>query len=299
MSESLHELAAALKREGADRDMALVEIAILFKGLTGEPERKKLLEQLSEASGIPFKTLWKDLEAALTASKGKKGEPPGLHIQTFKLINTFTKALERSVEQREKEPTDLKVLKVVKLDTREALWDITFSTKGQNYTVRCNTDTHMSIRKFTNLCREEHSLVLDAIFESEWRKLLRDAPVDVVKIESEEATTRGYLKTAILQFEEQARPEKSADVALIVAPVRLDTGEIVVRLPVLMRYLKTEGIEGRTRPEVIALLRELGYADVLRRVGSVPARLWCRTPPSAVQQNGKHPADGQSKEGST
>jgi hypothetical protein len=206
----------------------------------------------------------------------------------FGIVRRTVQAIKKEAESAS---TDLSVIKATRYGLTPATWDIEISYKGANHTIHCGTQDHLDLKKFDVLCRDEYGIILPLLTKARWRNLLVKAPIEVKKVESSDATTTGYLTQIIHDFEDQARPEKSATLALKSVPVKLDSGEIVLRLPALLGHLRREGIEGRNRSEVITLLHRMGYQDKLVRIGTGPTRVWIRggateTPPQASSPEG-------------
>lgn len=169
------------------------------------------------------------------------------------------------------------VIGLIKHDTRPVLWETTIALGDRHLTVKSDTETQMTIKRFRRLCWEEHHTMLPSIRQESWEKALAAAPIEVRRVDAAEATADGYLIQHIEEFEERAQPERAGEAAIQAVPIRLDTGEIVLRLTALLRYLRTEGIENRQRERVIAALRALEYEPKRIRLGpSRQIRAWVR-----------------------
>ena len=220
--------------------------------------------------------------------------PDKIRTAAKKAFDIVRRTIQHLRKEAEENSGDFKIIPpIVKLSKQPALWDITVQKDGKAYVIRCDTETQLSLKKFDIVCRDEHNLILPLLKNSIWRKMLAKATVQEKVGEGVESTAMGYLKQTIRDFEARAQLSKAPEMTLQNSPIRLDTGEIVMRLGVLLRFLKNEAIENRRREEVISALRDLGYKDEQQRVGKggVPVRVW-------VKVNITEKASGTSENGS-
>lgn len=300
LQKKLAPLIQGMWKEGSRHAAALFLSGMLAKAGITYDSVKKLIESVCYLTGDPEID---DRLRAVDESYKKLAQNPGEVGGSLRLekdvINQLPQdirwqaqralgIIDRTVKELQSESTDLLITRIEKFDTRPAKWGVSIRTGNAEYLTTVDTETLSSLTRFRQMFLEEHTFIPPEVTLKRWEKMINDAPKDIIHVESEEATEIGYLKQTILDFEGRARPEAMADVALRAVPVRLDTGEIVIRLQTLLRFLKNEGIDLRKRTDVLSVLRSLGYKPAQRRFGKGPIRGWIRSADPKHDSNGEN-----------
>ncbi|MGH7410269.1 MAG: hypothetical protein ACREJ6_04305 [Candidatus Methylomirabilis sp.] len=269
-------LSGLLLKNGVQPD-SIKELFRAVCTLTGDSELEDRLHTVDETVQR-FKENPTGVAGASKLEEMIREFPPDLHVAADRALRTVTATMKQLAAQQKDEDADLGIARMGKINSRPAIWEIVVTTRGKEWPVKCDTETAMQLVKFRRLVFEEHNIILPNVSAGYWERLLEQAPKQVTEIESEEATPAGYLGRLIQDFEIKAQPEKAAETALQVVPILMDTGETVLRLSALLRYLRSEGVDRRGREQVIEVLRQTGYKPILRRVGkkSSPTRVWTK-----------------------
>jgi len=229
------------------------------------------------------------------ATAGKDGDDylRNTIIQSKKLIraqpnwsaSTICKAVARKT-RKDHEDERLKILLVTKYNQEPPTYEVLISLHGKEYATRCSLDQAYYYDVFKKAFFAKHDLYLPPQRQSTWVRIYEKAKKETKEVEEQEATIGGQINAAIEDLVRSAIGEKSGISGVNHMAVKTDDGDIIFKTPVLLRYLKSQGLELK-RNDVIHHLKESGWKGRSHRFGQEVIWIWAK-----VHQNEKEEEAG-------
>jgi hypothetical protein len=192
-----------------------------------------------------------------------------------KVLNDVRKLLPRRPKRLDKEvEPDFQILKIVKFDSRPAIWEITLKhASGKELTVKA--ETHKGFfyyRDFQPACLEQNNLILADIPQSKWQTLVNDSMEALETREApKEARMDGAVDEALSQF--VADKKSNPMIGELKSFAGYDDQGVFFKLATFKGFLRSDGIRPTER-DLCQTLRNLGWAPESRRMGESVVRLW-------------------------
>lgn len=266
------DVAGMLAHAGVDVESAKAVVRGVSNAVGGQTEaRVKDVEDTYKSF-----TEGREIAGATSIEKMISEEwPEAARPQARKTLNEVRKLLPRRPKKldRESEP-DFQVVKIVKFDSRPAIWEITLKHEsGRELVVKAETQKgFFYYRDFQPACLEQNNLILTDISQSQWQRIINESMADLETREApKEARVDGAIDEALNQFvaERKADPQ----IGELKSFPGYDVHGMFFKLSTFKTFLRGDGIKATER-DLCQTLRNLGWSPESKRMGESVVRLW-------------------------
>lgn len=182
---------------------------------------------------------------------------------------------------RDHEDEKFKIVMVTKYRQEPPTYTITISLAGKEYATRCTIDQAYYYEAFKKAVFATHDVHLPGQRQTTWAKIYDAAQKETKEVEKEEGTVDGQIEAALDDLVGSAISEQGGISGVNHMAVKTDDGEVILKTPVLLRHLRSQGVEVK-RNGVIHYLKEQGWKGKPHRFGQGVTWVW-----SKVYRNGK------------
>jgi hypothetical protein len=208
-------------------------------------------------------------------------ELPGiLKDQAKKIYEIVRKSIPRAEKKSTDREPNFEIMKVLKFDSRPAIWSVKLKVGSEEHAVSCETTILTQYQTFQAAAFEQAHVMLGEMKQTRWRQMLGDASHLIETKETpREARPDGAIETAIEEFLEDAR--QNPEIGLLKTFSGYDDESNFFRLDAFKRFLKEKG--HRFDDQVLLdRIKEMGWKSSVKRFGEKLLRLWVK----GVHSNG-------------